>query len=54
MKLYDLEKGERFIINSDEEEKVFLFDHLDGMFSICYLGGKIVNIIGHTDVKKVE
>lgn len=54
MKLYDLKKGDRFTIDDNNVEQVITFDHLDGMYSVCFLGGKIVHVAGFTDVTKVE
>ncbi len=35
MKLYELPKNTKFTIMGDEEQIVFLFHHIDGMYSYC-------------------
>lgn len=37
MKLYELEKGDKFKLAGDNLSPEFIFDHIDGMYSLCYL-----------------
>lgn len=36
MKLYELTRGSRFIIEGDDEHIKYELDHIDGMYSLCY------------------
>jgi hypothetical protein len=48
MKLYELEKGTMFSVIGGQD--VFQFDHIDGMFSVCYLGENTVYIAAFAEV----
>jgi len=55
MKLYDLDKGDFFRLAGDDNSPVIKFDHLDGMYSVCYLEkdgdfNELVHLAGFTPV----
>jgi hypothetical protein len=61
MLLKDLERGDRFVVSglSDPEgltHKVFIFHHLDGLFSYCTTEDRkdVVHWAWNTPVKKCE
>jgi len=54
MKLYELGNDKRFALVGDDSGTVFLLDHIDGMYSVCYLGDAIVHISANADVEEVE
>lgn len=45
MKLYELKRNTKFMIVDDGE--VFLLDHIDGMYSVCYKEGDEDRTIYH-------
>jgi hypothetical protein len=64
MKLYELKHGDRFkIIDDDpkvpvaspkaELDKVYLFSHIDGMYSYCKDGDDIVHFAAWTEIEPV-
>jgi hypothetical protein len=53
MKLYELARDSRFTLVDDDSQTVFVFDHIDGMYSMCYLGDALVHIGANADVEKV-
>lgn len=54
MKLYELGNDKRFTLVDDSSGTVFLLDHIDGAYSVCYIGNAIVHIIASAEVKGVE
>jgi hypothetical protein len=54
MKLYELGNDKRFTLVDDASGTVFLLDHIDGAYSVCYIGNAIVHISASTDVEVVE
>lgn len=65
MKLYDLKQGDKFRVIDDspkvpvgapnaEENKVYLFSHLDGMYSYCKDGDKVVHFAAWTEVEMID
>ena len=62
MKLYELTKGDKFIVVFDGEQgvvvksdEVFTFFKIDGMYSICYdQEGNIVHWAAYTSVELVK
>lgn len=54
MKLYELENNKRFTLVGDSSGTVFLLDHIDGAYSVCYLGNAIVHISASAEVEEVE
>ena len=54
MKLYELEKDKRFTLVDDSSGTVFLLDHIDGAYSVCYIGNVIVHISASAEVEVVE
>lgn len=54
MKLYELKKGDRFQIIPKSEE-VFIFDHVDGMYSYCFWEDtkEVVHIAAFQEVEKL-
>jgi hypothetical protein len=64
MKLYDLKHGMKFRIIDEEvkvpvgapkaeTDKVYLFGHIDGMYSYCRDGDKSVHFAAWTEVEEV-
>jgi len=54
MKLYELPRDTRFTIDGDDSKTVFYLDHIDGSYSICYLGDATVHISANTEIEEVE
>ena len=65
MKLYDLNKGDKFRIVDDEprvpvgapeaeDDKVYWFGSIDGMYSYCKDGDKLVHFAAWTEVERVN
>lgn len=49
MKLYELNKGDYFKLNDVE----LRFDHVDGMYSVCYdIAGHVYHIAAFAEVEK--
>lgn len=36
MKLYEIPSGSIFRVNDDQDKTKLKFDHIDGMYSVCY------------------
>jgi hypothetical protein len=55
MKLYELHRNNYFVIENDPSQEVFLFDHIDGMYSVCYdLNKNTINFAAWTPVNIVK
>ena len=62
MKLYELTKGDKFVVIFEDEqgspvksEEVFAFMKIDGAYSLCYdQGGNIVHWAAYTPVELVK
>jgi len=55
MKLYELPRKSYFSIQDDPRQHVYLFDHIDGMYSVCYdMSDNLVHIAAWTDVNIVK
>lgn len=57
MKLYELPRNTkfRFLHEGAPKDEVYLLDHIDGMFSLCYnKDGEICHIAAYAPVEKVE
>jgi hypothetical protein len=54
MKLYELGNDKRFTLVDDDSGTVFLLDHIDGAYSVCYIGNAIVHISANAEVEEVE
>ena len=54
MKLYELGNDKRFTLVDDSSGTVFLLDHIDGAYSVCYIGDAIVHISASAEVEGVE
>lgn len=59
MKLYNLDRGDKFKLAGDDNSPVFEFDHLDGMYSVCYSLDPydyrdIIHFAGFTPVIRVK
>ncbi len=65
MKLYDLKKGDKFIITDTETKvpvcspeaetgKIYWFGYIDGMYSYCKDGEEVVHFAAWTEVEKVN
>ncbi len=51
MKLYNLPNKVHFTIIEDDSQRVYLFDHIDGMYSVCYDGDEIFHLAAWTEVE---
>jgi len=52
MKLYSLPNKSHFKLENDEE--IFFFDHIDGMYSVCYDNiGRMINFAAYTEVTPI-
>lgn len=65
MKLYELKKGAKFRVLADskvppahralEEGEVFTFNHIDGMYSLCFdKNGGMVHVVAWAEVEEVK
>ena len=54
MKLYELPRNTRFTLVDDESKTVFIFSHIDGAYSACYLGDAVVHISANAEIEEVE
>ena len=54
MKLYELKRNTRFTLVGDDSSTVFMLYHIDGAYSVCYLGDAIVHISASAEVVEVE
>ena len=57
MELHELKRGDMFeIINEDGQSfpGPYKFDHIDGMYSVCYLNGDLVHVVAWAEVRKIE
>ena len=54
MKLKDLTREARFSLKEDESHTVFVFDHINGDFGMCYLGNTPVHLFIDADVEEVS
>lgn len=51
MKLYELKRDTYFTLSEVEDCRIFLFDHLDGMYSVCFNEDmQVVHISAYADV----
>jgi len=54
MKLYELPRDTYFSIADDSRQRVYLFKHVDGMYSVCYnMSDELIHIAAWTDVNIV-
>ena len=42
MKLYELKKGDHFVLADDPRETPFEFDKVDGLYARCYLNERVI------------
>ena len=42
MKLYELKKGDHFVLADDPQKTPFEFDKIDGLYSRCYLNERVI------------
>ena len=54
MKLYELGNDKRFTLVDDASGTVFLLGHIDGAYSVCYLGDAMIHISAFAEIKVVE
>ena len=56
MELRELQKGDKFRIVGDKRKDVFIFDHLDGMYSynVREKDGKVAHFKQWAPVEKIE
>ena len=55
MKLYELPRNTYFSIEDDDRQKVYLFERIDGMYSVCYdMNDELTHIAAWTDVQIVR
>jgi len=53
MKLYELKKGDHFVLADDPQKTPFEFDKIDGLYARCYLNERIVvHLNANADVIK--
>ena len=53
MKLYELKKGDHFVLADDPQKTPFEFDKIDGLYSRCYLNERVVvHLNANADVIK--
>ena len=53
MKLYELGNDKRFTLVDDDLGTVFTCKHIDGAYSVCYIGDEIVHISANAEVEWV-
>ena len=55
MKLYELPRNSYFSIQDDPTQEIFLFDHVDGMYSVCFtMQQELFHLAAWTDVNVVK
>lgn len=54
MKLYELPRNTYFSIEDDPQQKVYFFEHIDGMYSVCYNNDELFHLAAWTDVQIVR
>lgn len=54
MKLYELPRGSYFKLSNNPEAMTFKLDHIDGMYSLCWLNGEIIHIAAFAEVIPTE
>jgi hypothetical protein len=54
MKLYELGNDKRFTLVGDNSGTVFLLDHIDYAYSVCYIGNAIVHISTSAEIEEVK
>lgn len=42
MKLYELHKGDHFVLEDDPQKTPFEFDKIDGLYARCYLNERVI------------
>jgi hypothetical protein len=52
MKLKDLIREDRFTLVGDGSHTVFVFDHINGDFGMCYLGNTPVHLFIDAEVEE--
>ena len=53
MKLYELKKGDHFVLADDPQKTPFELDKIDGLYSRCYLNERVVvHLNANADVIK--
>lgn len=51
MKLWQVPRNSVIKYSYENREYILDFDHVDGMYSVCYLDGKLVHLPANTDVE---
>jgi len=55
MKIYELQRGDRFTVPALPDVPVLTFDHMDGFYSYAVSDdGQVVNIAGYAECVRVE
>ena len=54
MRLYELGNDKRFKLIGDSLGTVFILDHIDGAYSVCFIGNAIVHISASAEIEEVE
>ena len=54
MKLSELNRNTRFTLVGGDSSTVFMLYHIDGAYSVCYLGDAVVHISANAEVEGVE
>lgn len=53
MKLYELPRKSHFTLEDPEE--IFYFEHIDGMYSLCYNDkGEVIHFAAGTEVNPID
>ena len=42
MKLYELKKGDHFVLEDDPQKTPFEFEKIDGLYARCYLNERVI------------
>lgn len=58
MKINELEKGDSFKVRNRKlgelSEQVIQFEHVNGYYCVCSLGGKRIHLASNTCIEKIE
>jgi len=55
MKLYELEKGDTFRLEEDNDSPLFTFEKVDGMYSRCFtVAGDLIHLAAYALVIREE
>jgi len=54
MKLYELPRNAKFNLIGDNEKRLFALERIDGAYSVCYLGDKLIHLSASAEVEVVD